>query len=76
MLTSSFSRSRRLVAPLIAMALAIGVVACDDTEEPSDTVVDELDSEGDVPFDNDVPPGISTDTDERSNQGFESDELD
>jgi hypothetical protein len=51
-------------------------VACDDTEEPNDTVVDELDSEGDVPFDNDVPPGISTDTDERSNQGFESDELD
>jgi hypothetical protein len=76
MLTSNFSRSRRLVAPLIAMALTIGVVACDDTEQPNDTVVDELDSEGDVPFDNDVPPGISTDTDERSNQGFESDELD
>jgi hypothetical protein len=59
------------------MALAIGVVACDDADdEPNDTVVDELDSDGDVPFDNDVPPGISTDTDERSNQGFESDELD
>ena len=76
MLTSSFSRSRRHVAPVIARALTIGVVACDDADdEPDDTVVDELDSDGDVPFDNDVSPGVDTGTDERNNQGFETDEV-
>lgn len=77
MFTSSFLRCRpRLgVAPALAMILMVGAAACDDTEEPDDTVVDELKSEGDVPFDNDVPPGVGTETDERDNQGFETDEL-
>lgn len=76
MFTSSIFRSRRLFAPVFAMALTIGVVACDDDDEPTDTIVDELESDSDVPFDDDVSPGVGTETDERNNQGFETDELD
>ncbi len=75
MLTTTFSRTRSGVAVALVAALSFGVVSCDDDDsEPADTVVDELDSDGNVPFDNDVPPGIDTETDERNNQGFESDE--
>lgn len=44
-------------------------------DEPTDTIVEELESDIDVPFD-DVSPGVGTETDERNNQGFEDDELD
>jgi hypothetical protein len=64
------------MALTLMAALSLGVAACDDDDsEPADTVVDEPDSDGDVPFDNDVPPGIDTETDERNNQGFETDEV-
>jgi hypothetical protein len=59
----------------LASVLAIAAAACDSSDaDIDDTVPDEVDSERNVPFDNDVPPGVDTDTDERNNMGFESDE--
>ena len=73
--TSSPSRRRagRLALALTSV-LTLGIVACDsDDDEPADTVVDELESDGNVPFDNDVPAGVGTETDEANNQGFDTD---
>lgn len=57
-----------------ALVGALAVSACDsDDESPTDTVIDELDSDSDVPFDNDVPAGVDTDTDEGNNLGFDED---
>ena len=68
-------RTRTTVAVAIVAALAVGTTACsDDDGEPADTVVDDLDSDADVPFDNDVAPGVDTETDERGNLGFDDDE--
>jgi hypothetical protein len=69
------TRHRTTLAVALVAALAVGTTACDDdSDEPADTVVDDLESEPGVPFDNDVDPGVGTETDERNNQGFESDE--
>ena len=69
------SRRRSGVALALTAALTFGVVACgSDDDEPTDTVVDELDSDGNTPFDNDVPPGVGTETDEGNNQGFDTDD--
>jgi hypothetical protein len=59
------------VAALVGM-LAVSACGSDD-DRPTDTVVDELDSDADVPFDNDVAPGVDTDTDEGNNLGFDDD---
>ena len=62
---------------VLAAASLFGVTACDDGEdsEPDTTLVDELQSDPDVPFDPDVSEfGDDTETDERTNQGFDVDE--
>jgi hypothetical protein len=77
--TVSPRRSRRrgtasTIALGLVATLSLGVAACDDDDsEPADTVVDELDSDGNVPFDNDVPAGVDTDTNENNNLGFDTD---
>lgn len=75
MMTRSTS-TRRGTGTAVALALvfAVGASSCDDGDEgePDPTVVDELVDDPDVPFDPDVPGGVDTETDERNNQGFES----
>jgi hypothetical protein len=41
--------------------------------EPDTTLVDELESDPNVPFDPNVPPGVP-ETDERGNLGFDTEE--
>jgi len=58
----------------------MGAGACDDSDgHTAATVVDELDTDGNVPFDNDVAPGVGTETetetDEGNNMGFDTDDL-
>ena len=67
---------RTAAAVTLAVGFALGASACDDGDagEPDTTLVDELDSDPDVPFDPDVPGGVGTDTNERNNQGFDVDE--
>lgn len=75
---SSTNCTRRRTDVTIAMAFcfAVGIGACDsDDDAPDPTLVDELQSDADVPFDADVPgAGDDTETDERTNQGFDLDE--
>lgn len=56
----------------LALVFAVGASACDDDGEPDPTVVDRIEDDPNVPFDPDVPGGVDTETDERTNQGFES----
>jgi hypothetical protein len=54
-----------------------GMSACDDggDSKPDTTLVDELQSDPDVPFDPDVSDfGDNTETDERGNMGFDVDD--
>ena len=54
----------------------MGASACDDSDGRTDvTVVDELDTDGNVPFGNDVPPGVGTETDEGNNMDVDTDDL-
>ncbi len=65
---------RGLAAAVLSVALMSAASACaSDDDEPGPTVVDELDSDGDVPFDNEVSPGVDTETDEGNNMGFDTD---
>lgn len=67
---------RTATAVTLALGLAFGASACDDSDadEPDTTLVDDLQSDSDVPFDPNVPGGVGTETDERNNQGFDVDE--
>jgi hypothetical protein len=70
-------RPRTGLALALAAVSALGVSACDDADdsETDTTLVDELQSDPDVPFDPDVSDfGDITETDERTNQGFDVDE--
>jgi hypothetical protein len=68
------SRATRLLA--LAAVSVLAVSACDDgnDSEPDTTVVDELQSDPDVPFDPNVEEGIDTGTDQRGNMGFDVDD--
>lgn len=72
--TSTRSRAGTLLA--LAAVSVFGVSACDDDDSgPDTTLVDDLQSDPDVPFDPDVSDfGGDTETDERTNQGFDVDE--
>jgi hypothetical protein len=72
--TPTSSRATRLLA--LAAVSALAVSACDDgnDSEPDTTVVDELQSDPDVPFDPNVEEGIDTGTDQRGNMGFDVDD--
>jgi hypothetical protein len=74
--TTTPIRSRAGTLLALAAVSVLGVSACDDGDdgEPDTTLVDELQSDPDVPFDPDVEGGVDTETDERSNQGFDDDE--
>jgi hypothetical protein len=73
--TSNRSRAGSLLA--LAAVSVLTVSACDDGDdgEPDTTVVDQLESEPDVPFDPNVSRGVP-ETDERGNLGFDDDEGD
>ena len=70
------TRPRAGTLLILAAASLFTVNACDDGEdsEPDTTLVDELQSDPDVPFDPDVSDfGDDTETDERTNPGFDVD---
>ncbi len=70
-------RSRAGTLLVLAAVSVLGVSACDNGDDsgPDTTLVDELQSDPNVPFDPSVSDsGDQTQTDERTNQGFESDE--
>jgi hypothetical protein len=68
-------RTRARAALALATVALLGVSACDDDgdSEPDTTLVDELESDPNVPFDPNVPPGVP-ETDERGNLGFDTEE--
>jgi hypothetical protein len=70
------TRSRSGVLLTVAAMALFGMSACDDGDdsEPDTTLVDELESDPNVPFDPDVEEGIDTGTDERGNMGFDVDD--
>ena len=71
------TRSRAGVLLAVAAVSVFGTSACDDGDdsEPDTTLVEELESDPNVPFDPDVSDfGSNTETDERTNQGFDPDE--
>ncbi len=73
---NSSTSVRAATALTLALAVTLGVSACDndDDDGPDTTLVDDLQSDPNVPFDPDVPGGNNTDTNELNNQGFDSDE--
>ncbi len=76
---SSKTSTRSRVGTLVALGLVsvLGMSACDDGDDggTDTTLVDELQSDPDVPYDPSVSDfGDNTETDERNNQGFDLDE--
>jgi hypothetical protein len=76
MITRTISTSPATKLLALAAVSALAVSACDDgnDSEPDTTVVDELQSDPDVPFDPNVEEGIDTGTDQRGNMGFDVDD--
>jgi hypothetical protein len=76
MITRTISTSPATKLLALAAVSALAVSACDDgnDSEPDTTVVDELQSDPDVPFDPNVEEGIDTGTDQRGNLGFDVDD--
>jgi hypothetical protein len=66
------NRSRGGTALALVAVSLLGVSACDDDggSEPDTTLVEELESDRNVPFDPNVSPGV-IETDERGNLGFD-----